>query len=93
MKVFVALISGVLLSSAAIAQHEHGASNGGGNGSAMPVSERSNGNTANSSNANTAEAQGSERVICRRIDRTSSRVGRERVCMTVAQWREHDRND
>ena len=90
MKILVALVSGVLLSSAAMAQHEHGASTGGGNESAATASERSGGNGAGQAEA---QGEGSDRVVCRRIDRTSSRVGRERVCMTAAQWREHDRND
>ncbi len=93
MKVFVALISGVLLSSAAIAQHEHGASTGGGNEAASePSTERSAGQTNASAPAN-AEADGAERVICRRVDRSESRLARQRVCMTAAQWREHNRND
>jgi hypothetical protein len=92
MKVFIALISGVLLSSAAIAQHEHGASTAGGNEAASePATERSSGQTTNAP-AN-AEAEGAERVICRRVDRSESRLARQRVCMTAGQWREHNRND
>jgi hypothetical protein len=91
MKVFVALISGVLLSSAAIAQHEHGASTGGGNETASePATERS---TGQSNAPASAEADGADRVICRRVDRSESRLARHRVCMTAAQWREHNRND
>ena len=88
MNMLVALVWGALLSSAAIAQHEHG-STVGNETATETVSERSNGNGA----GRTEQGEGAERMICRRIDRTSSRVGRDRICMTAAQWREHDRND
>lgn len=84
MKMFVALVSGALLSSAAIAQHEHGASTGGGNETTTEPREAS----AASPNA---QAEGSERLVCRRFDNTSTRLRRERVCKTAAQWREFDR--
>ena len=96
MKMFVALISGALLSSAAIAQHEHGVSTGGGNESATQ-SRESAGEAANGANSVNAAAaateEGGERRICRRIDRTGSRMGRDQVCMTARQWREYNRND
>ena len=91
MKMFVALISGALLSSAAIAQHEHGASTGGGNETRMEAAEpaAANPNTA----PGVSQADGAERQICRRFDNTSSRLRRERVCKTAAQWREYDRSN
>jgi hypothetical protein len=33
------------------------------------------------------------KVICRTIDRTGSRLARDRICMTRAQWDERTRND
>jgi hypothetical protein len=92
MKMFVALISGALLSSAAIAQHEHGASTGGGSESASPSSERATSTPAAPASTANAEESG-ERVVCRRFDNTSSRLRRERVCKTAAQWRAYDRNN
>ena len=90
MKMFVALISGALLSSAAVAQHGHGASTGG-TGSTREAREQA---PANSGPRETAPAdEGTERMICRRFDNTSSRLGRERVCKTAAQWRAYDRNN
>jgi hypothetical protein len=91
---FVALISGVLLSSAAIAQHEHGASTGGGAESQTEATERAADTAAgqaNQANAGANASEASERMICRRFDNTSSRLGRERVCKTAAQWRAYDR--
>ena len=95
MKLFVALVSGVLLSSAAIAQHQHGASTGG-NESTVEASEPA-GETANAGNSgNTvavAPTEGSERRICRRVDRTESRMARDRLCMTARQWRAYNRDN
>ena len=89
MKMFVALVSGVLLSSAAIAQHDHGASTGNGNEAATEANER-----ANEAPAPQAEVQESgERRICRRIDRSESRLARQRICMTAEQWRAHNRDN
>jgi hypothetical protein len=98
MKMFVALASGLLLSSAAFAQHAVGASTGGGNetpaetsepaansGSAAPATENSN------AQAETEEA--GERRICRNIANTETRLSRTRVCMTAAQWRRHGRGN
>ena len=95
MKMFVALVSGALLSSAAFAQHEHGASTGGNETAAEtrePAGESVN--AANSANAAApaATADG-DRRICRRVDRTGSRMGRDQLCMTARQWREYNRND
>lgn len=90
MKVFVALISGALLSSAAIAQHEHGASTGGGNETrTAEAAEPAAANPSPETSASRDDA--AERRVCRRFDTTSSRLGRERVCKTAAQWREYDR--
>ena len=95
MKIFVALVSGMLLSSAAIAQHEHGASTGG-NATGAEARE-SAGETANAGTtgnaAAVAPAEGSERRICRRIDRTESRMARQQLCMTARQWREFNRDN
>ena len=92
MKVFVALISGALLSSAAIAQHEHGASTGGGNETRTTEATEP---AAAVSGTETSAARDdvAERRVCRRFDNTSSRLGRERVCKTAAEWREYDRNN
>ena len=91
MKMFVALISGALLSSAAIAQHEHGASTGGGNETRTEAAEPAAANPGTQSDV--AQDDGAERRICRRFDNTSSRLRRERVCKTAAQWREYDRSN
>ena len=34
-----------------------------------------------------------EKMICRRIDQTGSRLGTKKVCMTRAQWEERTRED
>jgi hypothetical protein len=33
------------------------------------------------------------KIICRTIDRTGSRLAKDRICMTRAQWDERTRND
>jgi hypothetical protein len=33
------------------------------------------------------------KVICKNIDRTGSRLASDRICMTRAQWDERTRND
>ncbi len=35
-----------------------------------------------------AAQQSGERLICRRIDNTQSRMARRQVCLTARQWRE-----
>lgn len=98
MKMFVALVSGVLLSSAAFAQHVHGASTGG-NETAVESGETAasaEAATTGTANANApAAATGAERVICRRVGRTESRVSRasDEMCMTARQWRAFNRNN
>jgi hypothetical protein len=34
-----------------------------------------------------------DKVTCRRIEQTGSRLGSKKVCMTKAQWQERTRND
>jgi hypothetical protein len=41
--------------------------------------------------AATGEDKVSSRIICRTQGLTGSRLGSQRVCMTVAQWAEHKR--
>ena len=95
MKLFVALVSGVLLSSAAVAQHQHGASTSGNESTEEarePAGETANAGTSGNTVA-VAPTEGSERRICRRIDRTESRMARDRLCMTARQWRAHNRDN
>lgn len=86
MKMYVALISGILLAAPAVAQQEgrvaggldHGAS------SSTPNDTRRTGDT---------NAQG-ERVVCRTVSTSStSRMAARRVCRTEAQWREAQQRD
>lgn len=42
---------------------------------------------ANARAAQEAERSG-ERLICRRLDNTQSRMARRQVCLTARQWRE-----
>jgi hypothetical protein len=94
MKMFVALVSGILLSSAAVAQHEHGASTGGGNESNVEATERSSGTPAAPAGDRAAASdEGSDRRICRRVDRTGSRMARDQLCMTARQWRDYNRDN
>ena len=38
-----------------------------------------------------AEAQPSEKLICRRAEATGSRTARGKLCLTKKQWKEYDR--
>ena len=38
-----------------------------------------------------AQASDENRVVCRRIEQTGSRMARQRVCKTAAQWRAIER--
>ena len=85
MKAFAVVISGLLLSSPALAQAADGNQQG---SSDRPRTEQSR---------DQGEAQSEEpgeRRICRRVeDETGSLTSGRRVCMTAQQWRNYYRRD
>jgi len=83
MKAFVALISGVLLASPALAQSMDGGPSGSGAGLAAE-----NQDVPESTGTASEQSADDERRICRRVETTSaSRMATRRVCRTAAEWR------
>lgn len=39
------------------------------------------------------KSKADERVICKTVEKTGSRLATKRVCMTAVQWEEHRRSD
>ncbi|MGZ8346017.1 MAG: hypothetical protein ACXWUP_02770 [Allosphingosinicella sp.] len=83
MKAFVVLLAGLSLSSPVLAQT--GAASTGGEAAAQ--------RTENGTSAATDDTANAERLICRRIASSESRMSRQRLCLTSAQWRERSRQD
>ena len=70
------LAAGLLLSTAAVAQDQNGTSGEGGSQQRNEAQRPSNAET---------NADG-ERMICRMVARTESRLSRRRECRTRAEW-------
>ena len=82
MKAFVAVISGVLLASPALAQTMAGPT---GSGAGLSTDNQE---TAESTGAANERSADGERRVCRRIDTgLGSRMAYRRVCRTAAEWR------
>lgn len=82
MKAFVALISGVLLASPALAQAMTGPT---GSGAGLSADNQESPESTGASNERAADG---ERRICRRVDTgLGSRMAYRRVCRTAAEWR------
>lgn len=88
----VALISGLLISSAAVAQPEH-ATTSHGSETPQPAGEAASSQAEGGNRANANGAANGERRICRRLANTGSRMGSERVCLTAEQWRQYERDN
>lgn len=88
MKAFVAVISGVLLASPALAQAMTGPT---GSGAALAADNQESAESTGASSEQTADG---ERRVCRRIDTgAGSRMNMRRVCRTAAEWRRMQRGN
>jgi len=86
MKAFIALISGALLASPALAQAMAGPT---GSGAGLAADNQESTESAGASDERAADG---ERRICRRIDTgAGSRMNMRRVCRTAAEWRRMQR--
>ena len=93
MKTLAVLMLALLLPSAALAQHAHGATTGNGSETTTTTSPPA-GNDGSDGRTQTAETGANgERLICRRVgsSNTGTRLARQRMCKTAAQWRAFDR--
>ncbi|MGQ0559411.1 MAG: hypothetical protein ACT4OE_07480 [Sphingosinicella sp.] len=96
MKMLVALISGLLISSAAMAHHEHATTGHGSENVAAaprPAGEAAGNRSSGGNHANANSTANAERRICRRLASTGSRMGSDRVCLTAEQWRQYERDN